>query len=100
MPVAKINRTTSPGLSSVPSCLHVGARPAAVTPHGRLPRGLGSVPRSLSHEGRFGRMFRNLPPFEPDDQDLLDLAASMIENDVDVEGDANAPSNNAPVAAG
>jgi Animal haem peroxidase len=30
--------------------------------HGALPRGLDSVPRSLSHEGRFGRMFRQLRP--------------------------------------
>jgi hypothetical protein len=75
-------------------------RPVTVTPHGRIPRGLESVPRSLSYEGRFGRLFRNLPPFAPDDQDLIDLAASMIENDVDVEGDEHAPSNNARVPAG
>src|SRR4051812_29718011 len=30
--------------------------------HGVLLRGLDSVPRSQSHEGRFGRMFRHLPP--------------------------------------
>jgi hypothetical protein len=75
-------------------------RPAAVTPHGRVLRGLESVPRSLSYEGRFGRLFRNLPPFEPDDQDLIDLAASMIENDVDLDEDETVPSDNARVPAG
>jgi hypothetical protein len=102
MPVAKINPITSSDSSSVPPCFHVDieSRPAAVTPHGRVPRGLESVPRSPSFEGRFGRLFRNLPPFDPDDQDLLDLAASIVENDVDVEGDANAPSNNARISAG
>src|SRR5437588_9070413 len=30
--------------------------------HGAVPRGLEAVPRSLSHEGRFGRMFRQLLP--------------------------------------
>ncbi len=48
--------------------------------HGVLPiRGLEDVPRSALYEGRFGRMFRNLPPFAPDDADLLALAALMIE---------------------
>ena len=46
--------------------------------HGVLPiRGLEDVPRSALYEGRFGRMFRNLPPFAPDDADLLALAALM-----------------------
>jgi hypothetical protein len=30
--------------------------------HGAVPRGLETVPRSRSHEGRFGRMFRQLQP--------------------------------------
>ncbi len=48
--------------------------------HGVLPlRGLEDVPRSTLYEGRFGRMFRNLPPFAPDDADLLSLGALMIE---------------------
>src|SRR5215510_14402145 len=48
--------------------------------HGVLPiRGLEDVPRSALYEGRFGRMFRNLPPFAPDDADLLSLGALMIE---------------------
>jgi hypothetical protein len=48
--------------------------------HGVLPiRGLEDVPRSALYEGRFGRMFRHLPPFAPDDADLLALGALMIE---------------------
>jgi hypothetical protein len=47
--------------------------------HGtETPRGLQDVPRSVLHQGRFGRMFRHLPPFAPSDDDLLALAASMI----------------------
>jgi len=73
--------------------------------HGRVPRGLESVPRSVSYDGRFGRMFRHLAPFEPSDDDLTRLAATMIEPEdkkgepVDVE-DPEAPSNNADVLAG
>jgi Animal haem peroxidase len=50
--------------------------------HGVLPiRGLEDVPRSALYEGRFGRMFRNLPPFAPSDADLLALAALMSETE-------------------
>lgn len=57
--------------------------------HGVLPiRGLEDVPRSALYEGRFGRMFRNLPPFAPDDADLLALGAQMIETPAQVD-DAN-----------
>jgi hypothetical protein len=73
--------------------------------HGSVPRGLESVPRSVSYDGRFGRMFRHLAPFEPSDDDLTLLAATMIEPEdengepVDVEG-PKAPSNNEDVPAG
>ena len=44
--------------------------------HGVLPiRGLEDVPRSTLYEGRFGRMFRHLPPFAPDDAHLLSSGA-------------------------
>src|SRR2546423_1733975 len=50
--------------------------------HGVQPiRGLEDVPRSALYEGRFGRMFRNLPPFAPEDADLLALAATTVETD-------------------
>ena len=48
--------------------------------HGSLPlRGTDHVPRSPSTEGRFGRLFRKLPPFGPPDDLLSALAASMRE---------------------
>src|SRR5437773_1558522 len=67
--------------------------------HGTSPRGLETVPRSVSHEGRFGRMFRTLAPFEPKDSDLTRLAATMIEKAVDVE-EPDAPSNNGGLPGG
>ncbi len=58
--------------------------PAGTTPsHGAdLPRGLTTVPRSLFLEGRFGRLFRLLPPFEPPDDLLIGLGTAdgpMVE---------------------
>jgi hypothetical protein len=44
-------------------------------------------------------MFRKLAPFEPSDDDLTCLAATMIEPLVDVE-EPDAPSNNEDVPAG
>ncbi len=52
------------------------------------PRGLASVPQSTLFEGRFGRMFRNLPPFAPDDQALSALAATMSEPEPPAGGGA------------
>src|SRR5437899_9104037 len=49
--------------------------------HGTEPRGLNVVLRSPMSEGRFGRMFRNLPPFLPDDRDLEALAKQMVERE-------------------
>lgn len=47
--------------------------------HGFVLRGLGHVPESSLAQGRFGRMFRRLPPFLPSDDSLRALAASMAE---------------------
>src|SRR5881396_3106213 len=47
--------------------------------HGHELRGLSAVSRSPLFEGRFGRMFRNLPPLLPDDKDLEALAHQMVE---------------------
>ncbi len=44
-----------------------------------VPRGLQLAPRSVLHEGRFGRLFRNLPPLRVSDDALVALAASMLE---------------------
>ena len=44
---------------------------------GAPPRGLARVPRSSVDHGRYGRMFRELRPFRPDDASLKALADSM-----------------------
>ena len=41
-------------------------------------RGLSEVPLSSSFEGRFGRLFRRLPPARHETAELLALAASMV----------------------
>lgn len=45
--------------------------------HGTL-RGLDGVPASSQFEGRFGRLFRTLPPARFDEEDLKSLASVMI----------------------
>src|SRR5438445_11619230 len=45
--------------------------------HGTL-RGLERVPGSPQFEGRFGRLFRTLPPARFDEEDLKSLASVMI----------------------
>ncbi|MDQ6727798.1 MAG: heme peroxidase family protein [Actinomycetota bacterium] len=64
----------------------VGATPERATPGlaepptshgGSPPRGLAGVPRSSTDRGRYGRMFRHLPAFAPDDDVLRRLADSM-----------------------
>ncbi len=47
--------------------------------HGTEIRGLSAVVRSPLFEGRFGRMFRHLPPFLPSDEALDALARQMVE---------------------
>src|SRR5438046_183553 len=47
--------------------------------HATAPRGAELAPKSVFLEGRFGRMFRNLPSFEPDDAVLTTLAGQMAE---------------------
>jgi hypothetical protein len=42
------------------------------------PRGLAGVPRSSVDRGRYGRMFRNLRPYTPQDATLKRLAESML----------------------
>jgi hypothetical protein len=52
-----------------------------------------ATPRSQFHEGRFGRLFRQLNKFEPAEADLIELADTVIEKSFDVERDENSPSN-------
>lgn len=47
--------------------------------HGTEPRGLAFARQARSREGRFGFMFKRLQAFEPPDELLTDLAASMAE---------------------
>lgn len=66
--------------------------------HGVVPiRGLQDLPRSVFQEGRFGRIFRTLPPFLPADEDLLALAALMIESE---EEEEDARGDNPDIPAG
>ena len=52
--------------------------PEPTSNHGaRPPRGIDRVPHSSIDRGRYGRMFRELPPYRPRDATLLKLAASM-----------------------
>lgn len=48
--------------------------------HGYEMRGLGYVPVSALHEGRFGRMFR-LNPFVPSEERIKEIAGAMVEAD-------------------
>lgn len=47
--------------------------------HGLVPRGLGHVAESPMFEGRFGRMFRNLPPLVLSEAEIIALAERMVE---------------------
>ena len=52
--------------------------PGPPTTHGGSPpRGLAHVPQSSVDRGRYGRMFRQLPPFAPRDATIKRLADSM-----------------------
>ncbi len=53
--------------------------PAAAAPHGERLRGIALTTTDRSLEGRFGLMFKELEPFEPPDELLSGLAASMEE---------------------
>ena len=56
------------------------AQEAAPTPpHGAELRGMQLVLRDRSAEGRFGVMFKTLPPFAPEDSLLTELGISMRE---------------------
>jgi Animal haem peroxidase len=47
-----------------------------------LSKGIAAVPEGPLFEGRFGRMFRRLPVFDVEDNDLLELADSMRQTGV------------------
>src|SRR5205823_3080572 len=54
-------------------------------------RGLDGVPRSPLYEGRFGRLFRELPPLDSTDDDLITLSKTMVEGDDDEDKVGNNP---------
>ena len=53
--------------------------PSVPVQHGAELRGIALTNRRRSLEGRFGLMFKDLPAFEPPDELLTGLAASMAE---------------------
>jgi hypothetical protein len=85
-----MNLTTKP---------HTDQSPIARSHGATVVRGLEDVPRSTLHEGRFGRIFRNLPPFAFDDpqNDPAELARSMIETQ---EEDEDQTEDNINIPAG
>ncbi|RJQ75707.1 peroxidase [Pseudonocardiaceae bacterium YIM PH 21723] len=48
--------------------------------HGRLLRGLDSLPGSSLDQGRFGRMFRRLPAYLPGDETIRAIAKIMADD--------------------
>lgn len=46
---------------------------------GTRPRGIDRVPRSLHDTGRFGRLFRHLPPLALAEEQLLAVAQQMVD---------------------
>jgi hypothetical protein len=70
--------------------------------HGAPLRGLADVPRSSIETGRFGRMFRNLPPAVHRDESLKALAQAMVhdENEETPEGQVDPEETTKPIPAG
>jgi len=70
--------------------------------HATAPRGAESAPKSIFLEGRFGRMFRNLPSFEPDENLLETVAGQMLEPpDVGTSGEKEGDEElDGPIPAG
>ena len=63
------------------------------------PRGLAGVPHSELFVGRFGRMFRSLPPYEPSDALIQQLSAEMHEPP-EAGGEEDSPNDNPQIPAG
>ena len=69
----------------IPANIQPPSRPAV---HGKVPRGLMTVPRSQFYEGRFGRMFRKLAPLQGySEDDYRALADTMVDAGIDATGD-------------
>jgi hypothetical protein len=77
-------------------------RPAARRHSSEL-RGLDGVPSSSMFNGRFGRMFRSLPVFSHDEQQLRALAGRMVsaaEDEPTPEGEVDEEETTKPIPAG
>jgi hypothetical protein len=71
------------GVQSIPAAQEVGMGPNPRF-HGSEPvRGLEGLSQSALKVGRFGRLFRHLTPFEPEDEDLEALGDTMFEPEPD-----------------
>jgi Animal haem peroxidase len=81
--VAQPRGSSSGSSGSAPDGLHTASAfrttPTAQRRHAAPLRGLGATPSSPTFEGRFGRMFRNLPTFDASDAELEALAAQMLQ---------------------
>ncbi|MBS1725690.1 MAG: heme peroxidase [Armatimonadetes bacterium] len=66
------------------------------SPHGSGVRGSSSVAGSPLFEGKFGRMFRNLPALEHSEDDLLALAQAITIGDHDAKDGADGEESHIP----
>jgi hypothetical protein len=74
--------------------------PQTPRPHGVV-RGMDFGPRSALFEGRFGRLFRSLPPAQFDPADLVKLASAMTaETEIEDDPDAQDPEENPGIMSG
>jgi hypothetical protein len=69
----------------------ISAKKRVPAAHGGGVRGDNSVPRSSQFEGRFGRMFRNLPSAEWPKDDLLVLGTAMTSDPETLATDKTVP---------
>jgi len=90
-------------VTSVPGGQTSDASPVQRRHGTEILRGLQDVPRSTLYEGRFGRMFRNLPPCieaEAPNTDLLRLADFMVEAKPAEGQDEDSALDNPDISAG
>jgi hypothetical protein len=75
--------------------------PTEPAPHGVLPpRGLARAPQSSLKQGRFGRMFRNLPVYSHRRETLIELGGQMIQEleDGELDKDLGQPDDDENIA--
>ncbi|MDP3951932.1 heme peroxidase family protein [Microbacterium sp.] len=82
--------------ATIPEPQPASPEPSAAAPpadaHGAMPtRGIGNVPRSSIETGKFGRLFRGLPPLALDESQIQNLVNMMVD-----PGDVGAPGGWSP----